>query len=180
MRRFILLSALAMAGCTPPETTSRPSTSATPATERETSTGYEIVTADHSHAAVHTIATSPQRVWTHLPDVYAELGIPVEVINSDSREIGNRRLVVRRTLAGNPLSASLDCGTVVGVPVANTYRIELSVLTSLRPGASGSTELHTRLEGKAFDPGSSSGAVPCQTTGRLEQRIAGMGGRTGT
>ena len=84
-------------------------------------------------------------------------------------------------LAGNSLSTFLDCGTVVGVPIANTYRIEMSVLTSLQPGTSGGTALHTRVEGKAFDPGSSSRAVPCRTTGRLEQRIAGMvRERTGT
>lgn len=181
MHRFALLFALALAGCTPPEATSTPSTSPTPATMRETSTGYEIITADNSHAAVHRVAASLQRVWTDLPEVHAELGISVEVMNSGSQEIGNRRFVVRRMFAGNPLSTFLDCGTVVGVLIANTYRIEMSVLTSLRPSTSGGTELHTRVEGKAFDPGSSGGAVPCRTTGRLEQRIAGtVRERTGT
>ena len=92
MHRFALLFALALVGCTPPEATSTPSSSPTPATMRETSTGYEIVTADNSRAAVHQVGASPQRVWTDLADVYAELGIPAEVVTSGL--LGFEKLVI--------------------------------------------------------------------------------------
>lgn len=120
----------------------------------------------------HLINASPEQVWPALIRVYEALEIPLATIDRTQHRLGNPTLVLRRRLAGEPISRFLDCGQgPFGAPLADSYEINLSVLTSLEPAADGSTQIETRLNARAVNRGVSGAPVHCASTGRLEERI---------
>ncbi len=133
--------------------------------------GFEVVTASDSRPSSHSIAASPERVWTALLEAYSQIGIPT-ALNPAGRTAGNPRLLIGRRLAREPVATFLNCGAVAGTPKANAYRVELSISTWLEPTGSNGTRIQTLLTGKVSKPSSSSGPVPCMMTGQLENRIA--------
>jgi hypothetical protein len=51
--------------------------------------------------------------------------------------------------------------------------VQLSVLSTLRPGANGGTRMETTLSATGIPvEGASRTATPCPSTGRLEQKLA--------
>jgi hypothetical protein len=119
-----------------------------------------------------TRAAPLDQVWAVLPAVYDQLGIAVATLDARTHRIGNTALVAHRRLAGQRVSAFLECGTTAfGAPLADTYRIEASVLSTQRPAPAGAM-LETRLEARAVNPGVSGAPVRCASTGRLEELIA--------
>lgn len=121
----------------------------------------------------HTITASPAQVWAALPIVYEKLQIPVGTVDPTARRFGHPSLVVNRTLAGERVSRSLNCGeSGFGPPVADSYQVNVSVLTTLEPTPGGGTRIETQLTGSATARGVSSAPVHCASTGRLEEQIA--------
>ncbi|MDQ3522790.1 MAG: hypothetical protein M3434_10705 [Gemmatimonadota bacterium] len=109
-----------------------------------------------------------------MPAVYEALKIPVGTIDQNTRVIGNRRIESRSgRIAGERASSYLNCGnTGIGGPIADSYQVNLSVLTQIVPAAGGSTQVQTSIEASATQRGVSSAPVRCASTGRLEQQIA--------
>lgn len=140
----------------------------------ETSTGISVrLGADGpARAAVDAPAG---RVWAALPAVYEALGIPAEVSDPAAHTYGTQRFT--RTRLGDRRTAEMvRCGNAgSGASAMSTYRIRLSILTTLRPGAGGGTELSTEVAGSATPvDGTSTGATRCVSTGELERRIAAL------
>jgi hypothetical protein len=108
-----------------------------------------------------------------MPAVYQGLNIPVGTIDQNSRVIGNRRIQTNSgRIAGGRASLHLNCGsTGLGAPIADSYQVDLSVLTQIVPAASGSTQVQTSVDANATQRGVSSAPVRCASTGRLEQQI---------
>lgn len=123
----------------------------------------------------HRVRGMIDEVWRVLPSVYGELGIEVGTVDSGARTMGNARLVMSRSLAGQRLSRYLSCGSgMSGQPIADEYRVEASLLTILHPEEDGSTRVETRLTATAMSRASSGAPLACGSTGRLEARIAEM------
>lgn len=119
-----------------------------------------------------TIAAAPERVWEVLPAVYQGLGVTVGTINPAARVLGNTSLRLNRRLGGEPVSRFVECGTTAtGFPIADAYRVEMSVMTGVAPMAPGS-RVETHVNAQAVNPSVSGAPVHCTTTGRLEQLIA--------
>lgn len=118
------------------------------------------------------IPASADRVWSVLPAVFQEIGVPVEVHVPDTRQIGNQRVRQAR-VAGEPLSTFLRCANEGSGPGSvERLRYQMSVLVSLIPQANGRTHLSTQVTGSATRvEGSSQGAIQCASTGLLEERI---------
>lgn len=121
-----------------------------------------------------TVQAPPERVWAVMPAVYQGLKIPIGMIDQNSRVIGNRRIETNSgRIAGARGSLYLSCGnTGIGVPIADSYQINLSVLTQVIPGSGGTTQVQTSIDANATQRGVSSAPVRCASTGRLEQQIA--------
>jgi hypothetical protein len=121
-------------------------------------------------AVATPIEVAPRTAWSALHDAYASLGIAAE---SDSAGMLARtaRFVAPRRLAGQPLSALLNCGfTAMGSPIADTYRVSMQLQTVVRPRENAS-QLETRLSANAQEPSNGS-SVECASTGALEVRLA--------
>lgn len=113
------------------------------------------------------------QVWSALPEVYEELEIGGAVVDPGAFTFGQRNFSVRRRLAGEAVSQSLNCGaSVAGVANANSYTVTLSVITGVRQEPGGGTGVTTWIEGFAQATGRSDHPVRCGTTGALERRIA--------
>jgi hypothetical protein len=183
MRRNVVLSVLVItAACSAnPE----PSLRSSGTRERAISIGtdtpnegfYGSTPADAERVAVTAVNASPDQVWQVLPDVYQELGIPLGTNESASRMLGNRNLVVTRgKLVGQSMSSYLNCGMAeLGGFAANEYRVNLSVMSAVKPGAGGTgSQVQTLVEATAADHRAPQGraARPCTSTGEIERQIA--------
>ena len=111
------------------------------------------------------------QVFAVLPDAYRAVGIEMAHNVPATRTSGNRQVVISRQLGNTPVSQYLRCGTTpVGTPSADSYRIRMSVLTTVEPAAAGST-VRTQILATATPPGRND-ELECTTTGRLESVIA--------
>lgn len=124
-------------------------------------------------AAVHRVREPVERVWSVMPFVYAEVGVPVAHNDPDAKHIGNRRLVGTR-IAGEPASHWVRCANQgTGAGASTTYRVQMSVMTAVRPSSTGGSEVVTTVAGTATPvEGTSSAAIHCVSTGRMELLIA--------
>ena len=79
----------------------------------------------------------------------------------------------RRGVSGNEaLSSYLNCGESFTGPVANNYRIYISLISVVRPDGKGASELETAFSAQAQNmEGTSADRIACGSTGRLEERI---------
>jgi hypothetical protein len=121
--------------------------------------------------AADTLAAPAARAWVTLAKVYADLGIPISVVDTETHVLGALRATHRRPVGGERLSRVLECGTGSFGPNAERYTVKLTALSSIQPLADGRATLDTRVGGVAAPNGLSS-SVACASTGLLEERIA--------
>jgi hypothetical protein len=70
------------------------------------------------------------------------------------------------------MASYLNCGESFSGPVANNYRIYISLLSVIRPDGKGASELETAFSAAAQNmEGSSADRIACGSTGKLEERI---------
>ena len=120
----------------------------------------------------HTLPEAVDAVWLVLPKVFGELGLEITSIDQATRTIGNPRLLVRRTLAGTVPSRSVRCGSdPAGLPLADRYRVTLTLHTEVAPAPDGGTVITTYVDGVAANNAVSGGPVRCTSTGHLEKVI---------
>ena len=170
------LPLLVLAACGPRTAPPEPPSGGRAEIRREVNNGegYEFVIARDRSAVALDLPADADRAWPALMEAYARAGVALADVDTGRREMGNRSLVVRTRLGTEPLSAFLDCGRILGGPIANQYRIRLSVVSTLEPLATGETRLVTRVGASASDPASSSPPAACSSTGELEKRIAAL------
>ncbi len=118
------------------------------------------------------IATSPSGAFMALTVAYAELQIPLTLVDSARGTLGTLRLVRTQSLAGAPLSRLIDCGSSMSGPFADNARVALAIVSFLTPGSRDSISLRTAVVGLAESiDGTSREPVLCSSTGFLESRI---------
>lgn len=179
MRRLpILLLALgtACSGGSGPQSEATPSVR--PSTERVTtgSGGQVQINAMSIDTDVRLFSTgTPAQVFAVLPAVYAELGIPISVNNAQSKSVGNTGWRTRRAVAKVPMQRYLECGSSGSMSNAETYSINMSIVTTVRPNDSGGSVVATAISAIGKNPVTSSSAeVRCASKGDLEIRIRDM------
>ncbi|MBV9774612.1 MAG: hypothetical protein JO040_11715 [Gemmatimonadetes bacterium] len=175
MNRFAVIAAVTLAGCAPAVTTP----SSTPASDPGRSTTMVgqagvMITTYHDHdIPVYDLNGSPDALWSVLPSVYEDLNVRMGTSDPGNRVYGNTSFVVNRTLGGKPLSTYLSCGSdPIGLPLADKYRVSMSLLTTLAPAQGGKTQVKTQLSATASNPAVSDAGTTCSTTGLLEREIA--------
>jgi hypothetical protein len=118
------------------------------------------------------IPAAPSRAFEALKAVYDELGIPPGTHDPATGRFGNTDFWKQRRLGNEAMSAYLNCGESFTGPVANNYRIYISLLSVIRPDGKGASELETAFSAQAQNmEGSSGDRIACGSTGRLEERI---------
>jgi hypothetical protein len=119
-----------------------------------------------------TIPDLVDRVWPAVRAAYDSLAVPVAIFDPATHSVGNSTLRVRRRLGDVPLSKYLNCGSTQGFPSADTYEIQMSVLTQVRPDpATGGTTIFTTVQGQGRPMTISAEYTPCSSTGGLELKL---------
>ena len=141
-------------------------------TQRVILTDDQIYRTSVSGNAKTILSATPDQVWTALGQVYAGLGVEVATLDRANGRIGNAKFYKSRRMAGESISAFLNCGDTFSGPAANVHRIHMSLISTVRPGPGGKTELETSFNAEAQSmEGASSDRLACGTTGVLEERI---------
>lgn len=114
-------------------------------------------------------------VWSVLPAVYAELGIPLSLNEPANKTLGNLGWRTRRQIARVPMQRYLDCGSSGTIANAETYNITMTITTTAKPNPAGGSVVSTALTATGRNPVTSSTSdVRCASTGDLEIRIRDM------
>ena len=123
-------------------------------------------------SAVHL---APDTTFKLLVTVYTKLAIPVAQQSDVYRTIGNDVLRARRKLGGMNMQDVIDCGNKMGLPNAETWDIQMNILSTVTPDGSGGAQLATRIDAMGHDPSvSNRDWIPCESKSNLEARIADM------
>ena len=151
-----------------------------PAAKSQTPVSAPVASAPSSTA---TIAEAPvvngradlqapiDKVWDALPAAYRSLSIPITVNVPANHVIGTERMRTHRYLGDVRLSKFLSCGETAGGQNADTYDVNLSMVTQLQPNAAGGTTVMTAVSAAA-KPGNVAGQyASCMSTGQLETRL---------
>lgn len=165
MRRALLV--VALCGCASGGT-SEQTTARQPAIFESKGTGTLL--GEKPRAVAVTIAAPPIAVWLALKKAYADFEIAVTVEDPSTHQIGNASLHKTRVLGGRPMEGFVECGSGMTGPKAATYRIYISLLTTVTSDDNGGTKVQTVFIPMGQDmSGNSSDRIPCATTGRFEK-----------
>lgn len=134
-------------------------------------TGGNLSITPNSGVAVTTVAMPIDAVWRALASVYDSLGITVATMDTRTRTLGNSGFKVRRQLGKVPLSRYIECGTTQIGPNADSYDVNLVLLTRLESEAGGGTRISTTFEASARPISFSQAYSNCSSKAVLEARI---------
>jgi hypothetical protein len=171
MRAITLLGVAGLIGCASSNTA--PGTSPSGNVRVRGVEGVEVLsTGGVPIAGKSTIAVPLAKVWTSLPDAYQSLSIPLTAVEPQDHLLGNRGMQIRRRLGNAPLSRFINCGSAQGEESANSYAINLSVITQLEERDSTHTTVTTTVDAVGKPVLFSGEEVRCATTGALETWIS--------
>ena len=162
----LAVSACASSGSTPGSDISRP-------TERIVASDNQgVIRSSVASNAKVTVDAPPARALAVIKSVYDELGIPSATVDPATGTITAPSFFKTRKLGTANLSAYFNCGNSLTGNIADNYRMYMTVASAVRSNGKGGTELETAVTGNAANmEGSSSGKIPCGSTGQLEERI---------
>lgn len=189
-RAAMVLPSIALAGCASGGASAGPgaagNTSAPIARPAQQSVGSaatgRINVASRSDGPIETTIAAPiERVWRALPAAFDSLAIPVSRSEPATHTLGNDSFKTRQRLGKTILSRYFDCGATQIGPNADSYEVNITLLTSLSPAGDGSTRLATSIQALARPITFNQGYSACSSKGELERRIVeqvtkGIGG----
>lgn len=168
MRRAFLL--VLACGCASAGTPSAETNPRQPTILVDPSVG--MIMGDRPRAEASTIAAPPAAVWTAAKKVYASLGIPLTVENPAAHQLGNPNFYAARQFAGQPMTKFVDCGNGMTGAKAASYRIYMSLLTTVESDGGSGSRVQTIFVpmGQDVTEGSTD-RIACGTKGTLEQLV---------
>lgn len=118
---------------------------------------------------------SADEVWSLLPAVYADLQIEPDVVETAGRRFGSANVTGLR-VAGEPMHELMRCGAqATGLQTTTRMRVKMTVISTVEPLGANRSAVTTRITGTGSRiDGTSTGSIACVSTGRLEERIAGL------
>lgn len=118
------------------------------------------------------VPAPPKKVWDVLGAVYSELGLTINFQEPDGLRLGSCYQRVKTRLGKALLSTYIDCGESRGLPSADRFEIDITVLTTVRPNSSGTSSIYTFVLGVGSDPAAAGvNRIWCYSKGALEERI---------
>jgi hypothetical protein len=166
---LLLIAACASAGNATPEMTTGARVSSTEIMGGTGKTSLSLV--QEVNPGIRTVPAPINAVWGVLPQVLAELKIPVTTASAESFTLGSEAWRTRREIAGVGMSKIVDCGNTTGEQNADTYQISFTLFTQLKAIDASHTRVSTTVQATGRSMGFSQ-QVGCTTLGALEDLIA--------
>ncbi|HEX3865300.1 MAG TPA: hypothetical protein VHV78_01055 [Gemmatimonadaceae bacterium] len=121
----------------------------------------------------HHLSASADKVYSAALQAYADLGIPTGKTDGKSGIVGSERFEQARSLANAPMSRWFSCGEGATGPYADSFRLEIAVVTWVEPEGTGTkVGLATIASGRDVS-GVFRNPKECESTGALELEILG-------
>jgi hypothetical protein len=127
------------------------------------------IVGEQPRPAVQTFAAPPTMVWSALRKVLLDLEIPVTVENPTTHQIGNPSFYKARRMAGEPMETFIDCGMGMVGPKAASYRIYMSLLTTITSDGKSTTAQTMLLPVGQDMSGGAADRISCTTNGKFER-----------
>lgn len=135
-------------------------------------TGSDVPTiyADAPRASTRTIAKPPADVWKAVKQAHVDFSIPLTVEDPARRQLGNPDFYRARQFVGRQMTEIVSCGAGITGPNAASFRIYMSVMTTVASDGKGGTTVSTTFTATARDltSGTSGDRLPCGSTGAFE------------
>lgn len=139
-----------------------------------TGSGSYSVTAVNSSntGAERALSVPPDSAFYALVEAYQGVGLSPNTVVSSTRTVGVRDARVRQRIGRRAISEFLTCGNdAAGLPLADQYRVTLTALSRVRPGAGAGSVVTTQVSATAQSVAQSTDPVRCESTGRLEAAV---------
>ena len=119
-----------------------------------------------------TIAAPPMAVWAAAKKVYANLGVRLTIENPATHQLGNPNFYAIRQFAGQPMTKLVDCGNGMTGAKAASYRIYMSLVTTIETDGGSGSRVNTIFVpmGQDVSEGSTD-RITCGSKGALEQIV---------
>lgn len=173
-----LLLAIGLAGCAHASPQSgAPTGEAAGATKQQTALFSDAAVATvYKEAAVASemrYEKSAAEVIAAVRQAYAFFEVPLALTDANALRYGNADFFRSRNFAGKPMVQLLQCGTSMTGQNAATFRIYMSLVTSVLPEGAGRTKASVLFTATARDIAESASnyRVPCASSGRMEQLL---------
>lgn len=162
-------AALALAACAS-SSSAKPEPPAARRTTMYSGEGIPSVVADRPLMATREIKKPAATVYNVAKQVMADYGIPLTVDDAAAKRLGNVDFFRTRQFAGQPMTALFSCGMGMTGPNAASYRIYMSMLTTVADDGKGGSVVSVTLTASARDmaSGATADRVTCGSTGKLE------------
>lgn len=119
------------------------------------------------------IRAGPAGVWDALVEAYDRLDLPVERADARDRILGSGRFRAPRRIGGERLALFLDCGSTMTGRRTDNSDVFIEMTSAVRAARPGASRVATTIAASARTrDGTSTGAVPCTSTGELEKLVA--------
>ena len=111
-------------------------------------------------------------VYRKLIEVYRALKIPISLYDSTTGKVGNIGVNLR-SIDGQRMSTWLGCGVGLTGPNADMHRVTASIISWVQPRGRDSAVVRTGVFAGVTNMAEAGSSLPrpCDTTGRLEERI---------
>jgi hypothetical protein len=178
-RSFSVAAVMLSAACSTASTVPGPAATPTVRTERVVTSsgggGVALNTANIDNNIRLLSTGTAAQVWSVLPQVYEELGIPLSMKDDGRKVLGNDAWRTRRQVGRVPMQRYIDCGRSGTIENAETYSITMSIITNVTANPSGGSVVGTTISATGRNPVTSSTQdVRCVSMGDLEIRIRDM------
>ena len=110
------------------------------------------------------------KVFAAATEAYQDLKIDIVIRDSVQLQVGNPIFDRRGNVAGKRMSLYVECGEDMMGSRADFNRIDLSLISFIKPAGNSAAVLRTVLLASAANVGVR-GDLPCSTTGELERRL---------
>ena len=125
-----------------------------------------------SLATRFVLAAPRAATWTAVQEAFKALEVQPDLIDPARGMLGMTNVPKMRRLGRQPLSRLVSCGSGMMGPNADNWRVYLTVYAFVDAVGTDSTALRLAVVGGAKDvAGSSTDAVPCASTGALEEQL---------
>jgi len=130
------------------------------------------VTLDTLVFARDTVSASMGEAFAAVRAVYTALKLPRDWADSTNGQLGTLRHRATYTLGGQRLSVYFNCGQGIAGANADTWRLNMALVTFIQPAGEGKVRLGTGVVAEAQDmSGTSTEPAMCGSMGLLESRI---------
>ena len=118
----------------------------------------------------HVLPHGAAQLWKALPGVYDRLGFKVSQLDAARRTLGARRAPSGRPIAGQEITALMNCGSGLGGNNAARYDVTIDLLTRLTPRGD-STLVKLQVVGTARSTMNAGDPVGCLGTPAMHRLV---------